>query len=212
LDRGKILVASDLERLGSFGRYRDVDGDGIPYRTLPGTNHRLAAYFTRGSGHTPDAEYSERPDDYGSNLDRLARKFDTARAQVPAPVIEGDGAEVGIIAYGTTHWAVIEARDQLRDENGIEADYFRIRALPFNEELSAFVGRHRRVYVVEQNRDAQMLQLVRLELAPRPELLAKLRSVLHYNGLPIDARFVTDRILEKERESSSQLSQLSQLR
>jgi 2-oxoglutarate ferredoxin oxidoreductase subunit alpha len=202
IDRGKVLDAAELAKVGTFGRYRDVDGDGIPYRTLPGTNHQLAAYFTRGSGHTPDAEYSERADDYVNNLDRLARKFDTARKHVPAPVIDGEGAEIGIIAYGTSHWAVVESRDQLREESGTKTDYFRVRALPFNDELATFVARHKRVYLVEQNRDAQMLQLARMELASRPELLSKLRSVLHYSGLPIDARFVTERILALERETS----------
>jgi 2-oxoglutarate/2-oxoacid ferredoxin oxidoreductase subunit alpha len=200
IDRGKVLSASDLERLGSFGRYRDVDGDGIPYRTLPGTNHPLAAYFTRGSGHTPDAEYSERATDYVANLDRLAKKFDTARSHVPAPVVAIEkAAEVGIIAYGTTDWAVGESRDQLREEADLKTSYLRLRALPFNTELADFVSRHQRVYIVEQNRDAQMLQLVRLELASRPELGGKLRSVLHYSGLPIDARFVTEQILAQER-------------
>ncbi|MGH9333240.1 MAG: 2-oxoacid:acceptor oxidoreductase subunit alpha, partial [Vicinamibacteria bacterium] len=183
LDRGKVLSAEDLEKLGSFGRYRDVDGDGIPYRTLPGTNHPLAAYFTRGSGHTEDAEYSERPTDYAGNLDRLARKFETARSHVPAPIVdETKRAGVGIIAFGTTHWAILESRDQLREESDLKTSYFRIRALPFTGDLAAFVSRHDRLYVVEQNRDAQMLQLIRQELAPRPDLLAKLRSVLHYNG------------------------------
>jgi 2-oxoglutarate/2-oxoacid ferredoxin oxidoreductase subunit alpha len=201
LDRGKVLTAAELEKAGTFGRYRDVDGDGIPYRTLPGTNHPLAAYFTRGSGHTPEAEYSERPEDYKNNMDRLSRKFDTARRQVPAPELDNDdGAEVGIIAYGTTHWAIVESRDQLKSEHETATSYFRLRALPFNQELADFVSRHRRVYVVEQNRDAQMLQLVRLELASRPELLGKLRSVLHYSGLPIDARFVTDQIIAQERK------------
>jgi 2-oxoglutarate ferredoxin oxidoreductase subunit alpha len=200
LDRGKVLTAADLERVGKFGRYRDVDGDGIPYRTLPGTDHPLAAYFTRGSGHNADGEYSERAEDYSSNLDRLSRKFDTARSHVPAPVVENEeGAEVGILAYGSTHWAIVESLDQLRDEHEIAASYFRIRALPFTKDLADFVARHRRVYVVEQNRDAQMLKLVELELVGRPELQGKLRSVLHYNGLPIDARFVTDQILAQER-------------
>lgn len=200
LDRGKILTAADLEKVGEFGRYRDVDGDGIPYRTLPGTNHPLAAYFTRGSGHNANAEYSERPNDYVNNLDRLSRKFDTARRYVPPPVVENaNGAEVGIIAYGTTHWAIVECRDQLRDENEIESSYLRLRALPFTKDLVDFVTRHRRVYVVEQNRDGQMMQLVRLELAARTELLGKLRSILHYDGLPIDARFVTEQIVAQER-------------
>ncbi len=203
IDRGKVLSAADLDKMGSFGRYRDVDGDGIPYRTLPGTNHPLAAYFTRGSGHTPDAEYSERATDYVANLDRLSKKFDTARTHVPAPVVAIEkGAEVGIIAYGTSDWAVGESRDQLREEAGLKTSYLRLRALPLTTELADFVSRHQRVYVVEQNRDAQMLQLVRLELASRPELPMqedKLRSVLHYSGLPIDARFVTEKILKQER-------------
>jgi len=208
LDRGKVLSAKDLEKVGSFARYRDVDGDGIPYRTLPGTNHPLAAYFTRGSGHTADAEYSERATDYASNLDRLAKKFETARGYVPAPVVagEGKGVEVGIIAYGTTDWAIQESRDQLREEANLKTSYLRLRALPFNSDLAAFVARHQRVYLVEQNRDGQMLQLVRLELSSRPELagqVEKLRSVLHYSGLPIDARFVTEQILAQERETSS---------
>ncbi|HSF18539.1 MAG TPA: 2-oxoacid:acceptor oxidoreductase subunit alpha [Vicinamibacteria bacterium] len=200
LDRGKILDAADLEKAKKFARYRDIDGDGIPYRTLPGTRHPLAAYFTRGSGHTADAEYSERPDVYQENMDRLARKFETARRYVPGPVTdETDGDEVGIIAFGTTHWAVLESRDQLRAEHDVSTSYLRIRALPFNDELARFVERHERVYVVEQNRDAQMLQLVRMELAANAELIARLRSVLHYDGLPIDARSVTEEILRQER-------------
>jgi 2-oxoglutarate ferredoxin oxidoreductase subunit alpha len=180
-----------------------VDGDGIPYRTLPGTDHPLAAYFTRGSGHTAEAEYSERATDYVSNLDRLNRKYDTARSHVPGPVstVEKD-AQVGIIAFGTTDWAIQESRDQLFEEGNLRTSYLRLRALPFNQELVQFVARHSRVYVVEQNRDAQMGQLVRLELVGRPELAGRIRSVLHYNGLPIDARFVTEQILAQERESS----------
>ena len=203
LDRGKVLSAEDLARVGSFARYKDVDGDGIPYRTLPGTNHPLAAYFTRGSGHTAEAEYSERATDYVSNLDRLARKYETARSHVPAPVIVNEkGAEVGIIAYGTTDWAVRESRDQLRAEGDLKTGYLRVRALPFTSDLADFVSRHQRLYVVEQNRDAQMAQLVRLELASRPELVGRVRTVLHYNGLPIDARFVTDQILAQERQGN----------
>jgi 2-oxoglutarate ferredoxin oxidoreductase subunit alpha len=203
IDRGKVLNAEQLTKLGTFGRYRDVDGDGIPYRTLPGTDHPLAAYFTRGSGHTAEAEYSERATDYVSNLDRLNRKYDTARSHVPGPVstVEKD-AQVGIIAFGTTDWAIQESRDQLFEEGNLRTSYLRLRALPFNQELVQFVARHSRVYVVEQNRDAQMGQLVRLELVGRPELAGRIRSVLHYNGLPIDARFVTEQILAQERESS----------
>lgn len=199
IDRGKVLDADALEKVSDWGRYKDVDGDGIPHRTLPGTNHPRAAYFTRGSGHNDYAEYTERPEDYQNTMERLARKFDTARKSVPGPVIDNvDGAKIGIIAYGTTHWAVVESRDQLRNENDLAASYLRIRALPFNDELEAFVAKHDRVYVVEQNRDAQMLQLIRLELADRTDLLAKLRSILHFSGHPIDARSVTEEVIAQE--------------
>ena len=204
IDRGKVLDADELEKVSDWGRYKDVDGDGIPYRTLPGTKHARAAYFTRGSGHNAYAEYTERPDDYVKLVDRLARKFDTARKHVPAPVIEAeDGAEIGIIAYGSTHWAIIESRDQLKNESDLRASYMRVRALPFNDELEAFVDRYERVYVVEQNHDAQVLQLIKLELAQRPELLKKLHSILNYDGHPIDARSVTEKLLANESERPS---------
>ena len=202
IDRGKVLSAEELEKLETWGRYADVDGDGIPYRTLPGTHHPRAAYFTRGSGHDPQAEYSERPDDYSNNVDRLTRKFDTARKQVPAPVFEGDqDSEVGIIAYGTTHWAIVESRDQLLNEEELKTSYMRVRALPFNEELEKFIEAHQRIYVVEQNRDAQMCQIIRMELGHRPDLLGRLRSILNYDGLPIDARTVTEDIVAQEKRS-----------
>ena len=195
--RGKVLGAEDLSRLGGFERYRDVDGDGICYRTLPGTRHPAAGYFARGSGHNAKAIYSERPEDYVNNLDRLNRKFETARARVPRPVIEeADRRHVGIVAYGTSHWAVVEALDQLKQEHGLAASYCRVRAYPFNDEVADFIRQHRRVYVVEQNRDAQLASLLRLELDG--EQIKKLRSVLHYNGLPIDARSVTDSIISEE--------------
>jgi 2-oxoglutarate ferredoxin oxidoreductase subunit alpha len=200
LDRGKVLTAEDLDRIGDFARYRDVDGDGIPYRTLPGTYHHLAAYFTRGSGHNEYAAYSERPDEYKNNIDRLARKLDTARSYVPPPETMGDeNAEVGIIAYGTSHWAILESRDQLDSGANLKTRYLRVKALPLTKGLEEFVRSCKRVYVVEQNRDAQMTQLIRLELAADSELLSKIRSVLHYTGLPIDARSVTDGILEQEK-------------
>jgi 2-oxoglutarate ferredoxin oxidoreductase subunit alpha len=196
LDRGKRLDEATLQRLGAqWGRYKDVDGDGIPYRTVPGDG--LPAYFTRGSGHNEKGQYSERPDDYANNMDRLARKFDTARKHVPKPeVLHADGAEIGIVGYGTSHWAIDESRDQLERETGIRTAYLRLRAYPFTDEVGAFLDRYQRIYVVEQNRDAQMLGLMRLEYAPAQ--IAKLRSVLHYNGLPIDARSVTDEILVQE--------------
>ena len=195
LDRGKRLDEPTLKGLKDWGRYMDVDGDGIPYRTVPGDN--MPAYFTRGSGHNARGQYSERPDDYTANMERLARKFETARTHVPAPEIhEADGAEIAIIGYGTSHWAIDESRGQLSSEAGVNCAYFRLRAYPFTEHLPAFIDRFKRVYVVEQNRDAQMLSLMRMELTP--ERIAKLRSVLHYNGLPIDARTITDDILVQE--------------
>jgi 2-oxoglutarate ferredoxin oxidoreductase subunit alpha len=197
IDRGKILTAEDLQGLGSFGRYEDVDGDAIPYRTLPGTDHPKAAYFTRGSGHNDKALYTEKPDEYQAVMDRLDRKFETARTLVPHPVIEQNGkSKVGIIAYGTSDFAVLESRDQLKKEYGVETDYLRIRAFPFTSEIHDFVASHDRIYVVEQNRDAQMLSLLKLDL-PAADAV-KLRSILHYNGLPIDARSVTAALVIEE--------------
>ena len=197
LNRGKVLTAEELAKTAEWGRYKDVDGDGIPYRTLPGTDHPKAAYFTRGSGHNERAQYSERPEDYQNLMERLARKFETARKLVPAPVVVQTGkSKVGIIAYGTSDFAVMESRDQLKKEYGVEADYLRIRAYPFAKEIREFVASHERVYIVEQNRDAQMLSLLKLDLPPAET--TKLRSVRHFNGLPIDARSVTDEIVVSE--------------
>ena len=184
-----------LKKIGEWGRYKDVDGDGIPYRTVPGDG--MPAFFTRGSGHNAKAQYSERPDDYVDNMDRLARKFETARKHVPVPVVETNKqAKIGIIGYGTSHWAITESRDQLREETSVETSYLRVRAYPFTEDLLSFIDAHERIYIVEQNRDAQLLMLMKLELSP--ERSAKLRSVLHYNGLPIDARSISDDILAQE--------------
>ena len=197
LDRGKRLDAETLKRIGTFGRYRDVDGDGIPYRTVPGDG--MPAYFARGSGHNEEAQYSERAVDYANNLDRLARKFDTARTLVPKPEVEmvGNGGGIGLIAYGTTHWAVVESRDQLRAQAAIDTSYLRLRAYPFTPDLSEFIDRCDRVYVVEQNRDAQMLSLIKMECTPAQS--SKLRSVLHYAGLPIGGDSVTTDLLAQER-------------
>ena len=196
-DRGKVLTAEDLTRLGGFARYKDVDGDAIPYRTLPGTDHPKAAYFTRGSGHNEKALYTERPDDYQNLMERLDRKFETARTLVPKPVIVQNGkSKIGLIAFGTSDFAVLESRDQLKKEYGIETDYLRIRAYPFTPEIHDFVASHERVYVIEQNRDAQMLSLLKLDL-PAAETV-KLRSIRHFNGLPIDARSVTSALVLEE--------------
>jgi 2-oxoglutarate/2-oxoacid ferredoxin oxidoreductase subunit alpha len=197
LQRGKVLTAQQLDELGGFARYKDVDGDAIPYRTLPGTDHPLASYFTRGSGHNEKAQYTERPDDYVNNMQRLGRKFETAKSLIPAPIFDGAGtARVGILAFGSSHWAVVESRDQLLCESGIATDYLRLRAYPFTQHVQEFIAQHDVVYVVEQNRDAQMLQLLKVDLDPT--LLTRLRSVTHFNGLPIDARSVTTAVLAQE--------------
>ena len=199
IKRGKVLSKEDLDRLGSFSRYKDVDGDGIGYRTLPGTDHPAAAYFARGSGHNESSQYSERPDDFEKNMERINRKFETARSFVPRPEITSSGkSNIGIIAYGTSHWAVLESRDQLWQEYKVNADYLRLRAYPFTREVHDFVEQHDRVYLVEQNRDAQMLSLLKLDV--RPELVTHLRSIAHIHGLPLDARSVTDEILMMEGE------------
>ena len=194
-DRGKVVDADTLERIGKFGRYRDVDGDGIPYRTIPGDD--MPAFFTRGSGHNEWAQYSERPEDYEKNVNRLARKFETARTWMPEPVVEiNRKAEIGIIAYGTTHWAIVECRDRLLEDNELQTSYYRLCGYPFRTALASFVNRHARVYVVEQNRDAQMMTLIKLDIPV--DLTSRLHSVLHYTGDPIDAQSVVDGILLEE--------------
>jgi len=195
-DRGKVLDEDDLKRLGKFERYRDVDGDAIPYRTLPGNTHPLAAYFTRGSGHDELARYTESSEAYPRVMDRLARKFETARTIVPAPLVDSPArAGAGLVAFGSTHHAMGEARDRLR-EDGIETAYLLLRAYPFTQEVRRFAETHERIYVVEQNRDAQMASLLRMEY---PDLAARFRSVLHYDGLPIDAQTVADGVRSGER-------------
>ncbi len=197
LDRGKILTAEDVERLGGFARYRDVDGDAIGWRTLPGTMHPKAAYFTRGSGHNDAAGYTEKPDEYQEVMDRLARKFENARKLVPAPVVTKNGtSKIGFLAYGSTDFALRECLDQIEKEHKLSVDYMRIRAYPFAHEIHDFVASHERVYVVEQNRDAQMDSLLKLDLPA--DQVVKLRSILNYNGLPIDARTITDEFATKE--------------
>ena len=172
-----------------------MEGEGIPYRTVPGDG--LPAYFARGSGHNEKAQYSERADDYTNNLDRLARKFETARTLVPKPEIDMvRGARVGVIAYGTTHWAIVESRDELKAEHGLDVSYLRLRAFPFTREVFDFIDRCDRVYLVEQNRDAQMLGLVKREGTPAQ--FAKLGSIRHYIGLPIDGRSVTTELVKQE--------------
>jgi 2-oxoglutarate ferredoxin oxidoreductase subunit alpha len=174
-----------------------VDGDAIGYRTLPGTMHPKAAYFTRGSGHNDAAGYTEKPDEYQEVMDRLLRKFESARKLVPAPLAVKQGcSKIGFLAYGTTDFALRESMDQIKKEFGKDVDYMRIRAFPFAHEIHDFVASHERVYVVEQDRDAQLASLLKLDLPA--EQVAKLRSILHYNGLPLDARTITEEFATKE--------------
>jgi 2-oxoglutarate/2-oxoacid ferredoxin oxidoreductase subunit alpha len=197
LDRGKVLTAEDLDRLGGFARYKDVDGDGIGWRTLPGTRHPKASYFTRGTGHTESAAYSERPEDYVDGMERLARKFDNARKLVPAPLTWKNGSsKIGILAFGSSDYAIREGMDLIKKEYGQDVDYMRIRAYPFAHEIHDFVASHERVYVVEQNRDAQLASLLKLDLPA--EQVVKLRSILHFNGLPLDAQTVVEEFATKE--------------
>ena len=197
LDRGKVLTAEDLDRLGGFARYRDVDGDAVGWRTLPGTRHPKAAYFTRGSGHNDAAGYTEKPDEYVEVMERLSRKFDNARKLVPAPVtVKNGSSKIGILAFGSSDFAIRESMDLIKKQYGQDLDYMRIRAYPFAHEIHDFVESHERVYVVEQNRDAQLESLLKLDLPA--DQVVKLRSILHYNGLPLDAQTVTEEFAAKE--------------
>ncbi|GJM26989.1 MAG: pyruvate ferredoxin oxidoreductase [Phycisphaerae bacterium] len=191
--RGKVLTAEDLDRVGEFARYRDVDGDGVCYRTLPGTNHDKAAYFTRGTGHTETAGYSEKADNWERNMDRLTRKFDTIRDSVPQPITElSDNASAGVMAYGSSDAAVQEARHHLAKSHEMDLSYCRIRALPVNGHVRSFIEQHETVYVVEQNRDGQMTAIL---CAEYPELAARLVSVVHYDGIAIDAETIINGII-----------------
>jgi 2-oxoglutarate ferredoxin oxidoreductase subunit alpha len=194
-DRGKVLDDEALAKLPKFERYRDVDGDGIPWRTLPGVKDPKGIFFTRGSGHDEAARYTESAEVYPRVMERLARKHQTARTLVPPPRIEEEAeAQIGVIAYGSSHWAMVEARDQLR-ARGVPTGYMLVRALPFAPQVAKFLAHYPRIYVVEQNRDGQMADLLRAE---NPEHASKIRSVRHFTGLPIPAGFVTTEILAQE--------------
>ncbi len=191
MDRGKLLDADDLERLGRFVRFADPEGDGVGPRTLPGNPHPLAAIFSRGTGHNERGAYSERPEDWKANMDRLGRKHDTARRLVPPPVIEYDPeAEVGLICYGSAIWALQEARDLLR-EQGLRTSLLRVRALPMGEAVREFVAAHQHCVVVELNQDGQLRQLLQLHC---PAQAAQLLSVAHGDGMPLTAPFVAEAI------------------
>jgi 2-oxoglutarate ferredoxin oxidoreductase subunit alpha len=198
-DRGKVLNAEALEKIEDFGRYKDVDGDGVPYRTLPGMKHHKAPYFVRGSGHDEYARYTEDHVVYEKLLKRLERKFKTASKYVPGPVIDSmDGAIIGIVAYGTSHYPIVEIRDILRDKYGIKTNYLRLRAYPFTGELAEFIDSHDRIYVIDQNRDAQMLQLMKIEYDGKRT--HKLRSILNYDGLPLSTDHLLAEFLKQEKE------------
>jgi 2-oxoglutarate ferredoxin oxidoreductase subunit alpha len=193
MDRGKVLAAEEIERQGSFSRYLDSDGDGIPYRTLPGNPDPRSAYLARGTGHDEHAVYSERPEDWRRNAERLARKYESARALVPKPEAdEPSEARLGIIAFGSTRWAIEEARASLQ-EAGVATAYLRLRALPIGDEVRAFVERYPTLAVVEMNRDGQLCSILRAEL---PEAATRFRQVAHLDGMPLTADWVAERLSE----------------
>jgi 2-oxoglutarate ferredoxin oxidoreductase subunit alpha len=195
MDRGKVLWEEDLEELdGKWARYADVDGDSIPYRTLPGNRHPAASYFARGTGHTPDAQYSEDADVWRENLERLKRKFEVAKQYVPKPILSTmPDADFGIIAYGSTEPAIEEARVKLRAA-GTATDFLRGRSLPFTAEIDKFIEDHERIFVVEMNRDGQLYQLLTIEY---PGMTDRLVSIAYTDGLPLTARRVREMILAK---------------
>ena len=196
-DRGKVLTAEELDAGREFARYKDLDGDGIPYRTWPGTHPDKGAYFTRGTSRNPQAIYSERGPDYVYNMERLLRKFDTAKSLVPQPVVAQSDipAKHGAIFFGSTSPAMAEAVVALR-EDGIALDTLRLRAFPFPESVREFIDAHETVFVVEQNRDGQMRSLLVNEFGIDP---ARLVAVLHYDGTPITARFIAGTIAASVR-------------
>lgn len=199
-DRGKLVTAEDIEKQGDFGRYRDLDDDGIPQRTIPGNTHPKAAYFARGSGHDPDARYSEDEHDYKNALDRLKKKYNTARKFVPKPLIDFDPeVKTGVICFGSSFEAVREARDRLRG-TGVPTNHLLLRALPFTAEVRQFMASHDVVYLMEQNRDGQMAAILKDEY---PEFATKVSSVLIYDGLPATAGEIV-RQIEEYREGASE--------
>ncbi|WKZ34147.1 MAG: 2-oxoacid:acceptor oxidoreductase subunit alpha [Anaerolineales bacterium] len=196
MDRGKILTEQDLEGLkGNWARYLDKDGDGIPYRTLPGNKHPMSAYFTRGTGHDENARYTEESDVYIRNMERLKVKYYNAANYMPKPVTHPlKGAKVGILAYGSTENAILEAQHQLDIDHGIQADFMRVRAIPFTDEVTKFIENYDQVFVVEMNRDGQMHQIL---LTEYPQFAMKFKSVAYHDGLPAAAKWVREGILAK---------------
>jgi 2-oxoglutarate ferredoxin oxidoreductase subunit alpha len=193
-DRGKVMTAEMLDAGKEFGRYLDVDGDGIPFRTYPGTHATKGAYFTRGTSRNPYAVYSEKGEDYQYNMERLLKKFEHAKTLVPKPLLtpSKEPARFGVIYYGSTSPSMHEALDTLA-ANNIFINALRVRAFPFQDEIFDFVQSHSKVFVVEQNRDAQLKTLLVNDAGINP---ASLISILHYDGTPITARFITKEISE----------------
>ena len=194
MQRGKVLWEKDLEEIkGNWGRYLDKDGDGIPYRTVPGNKHPMSSYFTRGTGHDENARYTEDSSVWLKNMDRLRKKYETARNYMPAPVLYAKpDATVGIIGFGSTEAAILEAVHQLDTEHGIRADFLRVRGIPFTQEVTDFVNKYDQIFVVEMNRDGQLKQILTIEF---PEKAAKLKSVAYGDGLPAAAKWVREGIL-----------------
>jgi len=194
IDRGKVLWEADIEELkDSWARYRDVDGDGITYRTVPGNRHPKAAYFTRGTGHDENARYSEDSEVWVNLLARLKKKFDNAHKYLPEPVISGNNSDVGIIGFGSTDPAINEAQDLLL-KDGIQTDYMRIRAVPFSPKVGEFIKNHPQCYVVEMNRDAQLKKLLTISF---PELATNLIPAAYFDGLPLTAGKVCEMVTTK---------------
>jgi 2-oxoglutarate ferredoxin oxidoreductase subunit alpha len=198
MDRGKVLWETDLEQIkADWGRYLDKDGDGIPYRTIPGNRHPNSAYFTRGTGHDEYARYSEDSATWMRVLDRIKKKYETAKQYLPRPVVHNlDGAKVGVIAFGSTDPAILEAQHLLA-EQGLKVDYMRMRSLPSHEDVFEFIRNHERVYVVEMNRDGHLREILTVE---KPELATRLVSIAYNDGLPLTAKFVANAILKQENK------------
>ena len=196
MDRGKVIWEKDIEELkGTWARYLDKDGDGITYRTVPGNKNPMSAYFTRGTGHDENARYSEEADVFVKNMDRLVKKHETARKYVPAPVLhKTKGATVGIIGFGSTESAIIEATHKLDKDHGLKADFLRVRALPFTKEVTKFIEKYDQIFVVEMNRDGQMNQILTMEY---PQHASQFKSVAFGDGMPASAKWIREGILAK---------------
>ena len=196
IERGKILWEEDLEKIKEeWGRYRDLDGDFIPYRTVPGNTHPKSAYFARGTGHDDFANYSEHPEQWRKNLDRIKNKINSSKADLPEPLItKMRGAKKGIIAFGSPDAAMVEALDYLKAD-GVKLDYLRLRSLPVSDQVLDFIRSHEKVYVLENNRDGQMHSILSLEL---PEKAQDLVSLAMIDGLPLNAEWIREAVLNEE--------------